>query len=212
MSSQLKLSHYWRSSCSWRVRWALELKQLKYDEEIIDLKTGIQGGPGFKKKNPAGFVPSLEVPGVGVINDSIAIIEWLDESYKGVALLPSASFKRAKVRELAAIIAAGTQPLQNLFVLNTISGFGQNKLDWARMIISRGLRTYESSIQTTAGKYSMGSQVSLADLCLIPQVYNAHRFKVNMHQYPLCDRIYQNAILTPECKKAAPENQTGAEK
>ena len=210
-TNNLKLYHYWRSSCSWRVRWALELKGISYDEEIIDLKTGVQAQLAFTQKSPSGFVPCLQVPGQGYLNDSIAMIEWLDESYKGTALLPSSAWQRAKTRELAAIVASGTQPLQNLFVLREIEQLGGARASWAQMVIARGLKAFEQSVQSSAGSFAVGSQVSLADLCLIPQVYNAHRFKVAMDQFPTCEKIYRHALTTDACQRSAPENQTGAD-
>ena len=208
--SQIKLYHYWRSSCSWRVRWALELKQIPYQSIAVNLLKAEHKTASYLKMNPSGNVPCLEYNGQ-FLNESIAIIEWLDEMFPINPLLPSDRWSKAQVRELVGIIASGTQPVQNLKVLKHRSSDPKEKADWARHFISEGLKSYEARIANTTGTFSFGSQITIADLCLIPQVYNAKRFNVDMNQLPHCKRIYNTSLKLKSCDIAAPHNQPGAQ-
>ncbi|NRA63502.1 MAG: maleylacetoacetate isomerase [Pseudobacteriovorax sp.] len=209
MAQKFELFHYWRSSCSWRVRWALEIKGISYSSTAVDLKVGAQKDHSYLAKAPSGMVPCLLIDG-NPLSDSISIIEWLDETQKGPKLLPTNPWDRAKVRELTGMIASNTQPVQNLHVLQAIDRLGGDRVQWARSNIAKGLKSYEEAIRQTQGSFSMGSQITLADLCLIPQVYNAHRFGVDMSRVPNCEAIYQRALKIPSCERSAPHNQPGA--
>ncbi|SMF20734.1 maleylacetoacetate isomerase [Pseudobacteriovorax antillogorgiicola] len=208
--SQLTLYHYWRSSCSWRVRWALELKKIPYQSVAVNLLKNEQQDPVYTQKSPAGLVPCLEFGGQ-YLSESIAILEWLEERYPQMPLLPRNLWDRAKVRELVGLIASDTQPIQNLKVLKFRSSDQKERAVWAKHFISEGLVAYEKAIQKTVGTYSFGGQITFADLCLIPQVYNAHRFNVDMNQLPYCEAIYQRCLKLPSCDAAAPHNQPGAQ-
>lgn len=208
--SQVTLYHYWRSSCSWRVRWALELKNISYKSVAVNLLKQEQKTSSYLSKNPTAQVPCIEYQGE-YLGESIAIIEWLDEKFPGHKLFPSDPWSKAKVRQLVGVLASGTQPIQNLKILKQVDAIGGNRTDWGKKYISEGLEVYESLIQNTAGSFSFGGSITAADLCLIPQVYNAKRFGVDMSQFPICERIYQSSLKLSSCDKAAPHNQPGAQ-
>lgn len=206
---QFTLYHYWRSSCSWRIRWALNYKGLTYKSVSINLLKNEHTTPEFLKKSPSGYIPCLTINGQSA-TESIAILEWLEEVYPLPALLPSSSEDRLAVRRLVQTISSGIQPIQNLAVLQFVKKDPAERPEFARYWIDKGLKVYEQLIRHSAGTYSLGSQISLADLCLIPQVYNAYRYGVDMKALPLVDRIYHNALATPACQAALPENQADA--
>ena len=199
------LQHYWRSSCSWRVRWALAIKGLRYQSEHVDLLQGEQRSANFRRHNPQGLVPVLVVDGVPHY-ESLAIIELLDERYPQVPLLPAAPVERLQARQLAYMVSCNIQPLQNLHAQRYYSNDPQARMRYARHYIERGFAAYEQRLQQLgAGTFCLGGQVTLADLCLIPQVYNALRFACDMHEFPLIARIYHNCMQTPACQASAPE-------
>lgn len=204
------LYHYWRSSCSWRVRWALALKDLPFESRPVHLLHDEQVAAAYLALNPMGQVPALVTDGVALA-DSVAIIEYLEEVHPSPPLLPAEPLARAHVRRLANIVASGIQPLQNLGALRLHSPEKAEQRSWSRHWIDKGLRAYEVAAAPQAGAFSFGDTVTLADLCLIPQVYNALRFKLDMAPYPLVAAIYERALATPACDAAAPHNQDGAE-
>jgi maleylacetoacetate isomerase len=206
-AAQPTLYHYWRSSCSWRVRWALALKGLSFQLQSIHLLEGEQRSPGYLKKNPAGFVPALELTDGEVFGESLAILEWLEETHPTPALLPRTPRERLYVRNLAYIISSGTQPLQNLAVQKRISAQPEQQAEHARFWIARGLHSFEQVLMqhNLYGTYCLGAQVTLADLCLVPQIYNARRFNVNLTPFPLLTHIAERCLQTTACQQAAPE-------
>lgn len=208
MKPAIKLYHYWRSSCSWRVRWAMSHKQIQYQEVIVNLLKGEQNSPSYLKINPTGSVPCIET-GSTRLSESMAIIEWLEETYPQKPLLPLNSRERSLAREYAGIIQS-TQAVQNLRVMKRHSSNRMLQARWARSAISEGLTAFETRLRSTAGTYCLGGNVTIADLFLIPQIYNAYRFQVDMSQYPICERIYRTCLLRPDCDQAAPYRQTGA--
>uniref|UniRef100_A0A6I8NQG6 maleylacetoacetate isomerase n=1 Tax=Ornithorhynchus anatinus TaxID=9258 RepID=A0A6I8NQG6_ORNAN len=163
------LYSYFRSSCSWRVRIALALKGITYETIPVNL---IKDG-----------------------GQQLAIIEYLEETRPSPSILPRDPKKRASVRMISNVIAAGIQPLQNLSVLKQVEQ--EKQLAWAQQCICQGFKALEQILQGTAGKYCMGDEVSMADLCLVPQVANAERFKVNLAPYPTIKRINE-ALLNLE--------------
>ncbi len=207
---QLKLYHYWRSSCSWRVRWALEYKGIKYESIPVNLLQSEQRSAAYTEKSPTQNVPMMEIDGKP-LTESIAMMEWIEETYPKPALLPSDPMTRATVRELMQIIASGIQPIQNLKVMQFHSADQKERDRWARHWITQGLRAVEQRLRQTAGTFSVGGEVTMADLCLIPQVYNAMRFNVDLNEFPICRRIYEHCLKLPSCDKAAPHNQPGAQ-
>jgi len=206
------LYHYWRSSCSWRVRWALNHKNITYQSKIINLLQGEQRAPEFLLKNPQGMIPCLEIDG-HVVNESLAILELLEEIKPSPSLLPTDPWMRQKARELSLLVVASIQPLQNLRILARLENQAQ-KDEWCRHVITEGLQAYEGILlkQNLAGTYSIGSQLTIADLCLIPQVYNAVRFHADLKLFPTCYGIYERCLKLPACDAAAPQNQPGAQK
>lgn len=205
---QLKLYHYWRSSSSWRVRWALCLKGLSCELIHIDLVKGEQQSKEFLKKNPLGLVPVLRIAGGGsprFLGESTAIIEWLEETCPTTALLPKDPFDRAVVRQLAQMINAGTQPLQNFKTQKVFSQFSDKKEAWTRHWIQNGLTAYEALAAKTAGRYSFGDRITMADLFLVPQVYNAIRFGVALTAYPTIVGINENCLKTEACQASHPD-------
>ena len=208
MTHNLELFHYWRSSCSWRVRWALYHKNIAFQSHTINLLKNEQNDTIYKRKNPTGQVPTL-VAGGSPITDSMAILEWLEETYPQKPLLPSNTRDRATVREISYMISSGIQPIQNLKVLKFVSPY-QDRTNFGKHWIETGLHNIETRLQSVAGSYSFGGSLTFIDLCLIPQVYNAHRFGIKVGQFPTIERIYKSCLKLPPCHKAAPEQQPGA--
>lgn len=211
MSDHITLHQYWRSSCSWRLRWALNIKKINYKINSINLLQGQQKSPEYLALNPMGLVPSLEINSK-VYTESGAILEYLEERYPEPALLPKTAEERLLVRRLAQIIASGTQPIQNLAVQIAHGGADKDKrAEWARLWIGKGFHAYETFVgETFTGKFSFGDHVTLADLCLIPQVYNANRVNLDMSTFPKISQIYQNCMVLEECIQASPEMQPDA--
>lgn len=210
----LTLYHYWRSSCSWRVRWALALKGVSYDAVPINLLKGEQAADSYLKQNPSGFVPALAIDG-RFFGESMALCEWIDETWPEPALLPRAPKTRLIVRQLALTMVAGTQPLQNPAVLKHFVPDEKERSGHARHWIQRGLAVYEKLLETNgrdapSGLYSVGDQVTLADVCLIPQVYNAMRFDVDVAATPRIKAIYDRCLATEACAASSPPRQPGA--
>jgi len=162
----------------------------------------------LSNKNSMLQVPSLEIVAGQVLCDSVAIIEWLDETYPDTSpLLPKDPLARQKCRELTQLIASGTQPLQNLPVLSFIESLGGSRQSWAKDVISKGLAAYESKLAhwQTEGPLSFGPAPTIADLCVVPQIYNALRFDVDLSKTPRLKNLYSHARSLPSCVKAAPE-------
>ncbi|CAD5123286.1 DgyrCDS11645 [Dimorphilus gyrociliatus] len=206
MATKPVLYSYFRSSASWRVRIALSLKKIDYDYKPVHLVKdgGFQNTEEYREINPMRQVPSLVIDG-HTLTQSIPIIEYLDETVAdGPDLLPKDPVLRAKARALAETINSGIQPIQNLSVLNKI---GETKVEWAKYWIERGFDNLEKMLEKTAGKYSVGDVVTIADLCLVPQIYNAERFKVPTSNYPNIARIGENLEKLPEFQAAHPSQQ-----
>jgi len=214
----LKLYGYWRSSASYRVRIALNLKQLDYSYEPVHLLKdgGQQRLPDYQQLNPAMLVPTFVDEDEDItLTQSLAICEYLDEKYQsGIALLPEHTLDRARVRMIANDLACDVQPLANLRVMQTLkssfSASDEDTLEWAKLWISKGLDALEKRLKTRSGKYAYGYSITLADICLVPQVYSAIRFGVDISTYPLINKVYQNCIQLESFIKAAPENQIDA--
>ncbi|XP_031213134.1 maleylacetoacetate isomerase isoform X4 [Mastomys coucha] len=168
------LYSYFRSSCSWRVRIALALKGIDYETVPINLikDGGQQFSEEFQILNPMKQVPALKIDGI-TIGQSLAIMEYLEETRPIPRLLPQDPQKRAIVRMISDLIASGIQPLQNLSVLKQVGQ--ENQMPWAQKAITSGFNALEKILQSTAGKYCVGDEVSMADVCLVPQVANAER-------------------------------------
>ena len=205
----LELFQYWRSSCSWRVRWALEIKGISYKKHSVNLLKSEQKENSYSMLNPSLALPTLKIDGVP-FGESFAILEWLEETHPTPPLLPQSPIDRLKVRQLAQTIVSGTQPLQNLKVLNHYAKNQQEKMQIAHHWISEGLAVFEKIARECSGTYSFGSHLTLADLCLVPQCYNALRFTVNLSQFPTIERIFGTCMKRKDCINAAPESQPDA--
>ncbi|XP_061649781.1 maleylacetoacetate isomerase isoform X1 [Phyllopteryx taeniolatus] len=203
------LHGYFRSSCSWRVRIAFALKGMEYDQVPVNLikDGGQQLTEEYKTLNPMQQVPAVEIDGIA-LSQSLAVIQYIDETRPEPRLLPSDPKKRARVRMISDLIATGIQPLQNLHVIQKI---GAEKVQWAQYFINRGFEALEALLKQTAGKYCVGDEISMADICLVPQVYNAERFKVDMSLYPTIQRLNQTLaeidafrVSHPSCQPDTP--------
>ena len=209
-SARLELFHYWRSSCSWRVRWALRHKGVAYQDRPINLLKNEQNSPEYLAVNPSGFLPALRTADGTVYGESMAILEWIEEMFPQNPLLPSSPAERARVRQICQMIIAGTQPLQNLSVMRMYSTDQADQQAWSQHWIALGLAKVETVVAQHAGTYSVGGELSLADLCVVPQVYNAIRFNIPMDQFPTLKRINDHCITLASCDAAAPHTQPGA--
>lgn len=181
----MKLYSYFRSSCSYRVRIALGLKRLPYEYVAVHLLKdgGEQRLPDFMKKNPMAQVPVLEVGGEA-LTQSIAILEYLEERYPEPALLPNDPVARARVRAAVEIVNSGVQPMQNLSVMDEIKRMGGDGAAFAKAANERGLRALEDVAAAHGGARLVGDETTLADVCLVPQMYSARRFGVDLAPFP----------------------------
>ncbi|NGM19641.1 maleylacetoacetate isomerase [Roseomonas stagni] len=211
------LQGYFRSSAAWRVRIALNLKGLGFATVARHLRKREQAAPDYVAKNPQGLVPALEVPGQGVLTQSLAIIEWLEETKPLPPLLPADPWGRARVRSLAQIVACDIHPIQNLRVLAYLKhelGQEQPAIDaFARHWIEAGLAALEARLAREAetGRFCHGDAPGLADLCLVPQLGNARRFGVELSPYPTVLRIEAACAALPAFQDATPDRQPDAE-
>lgn len=218
---RLRLHTYWRSSASWRVRIGLGLKELDWEPVFVHLLEGggQQHAPTFRARNPMAQVPVLEVEeddgGVLVLAQSLAILEYLDERWpdRGAPLLPrgngpAAAAARARARMLAEIMNAGIQPLQNLSVTQRLGALGVDTGAWVQDVVGRGL----SALEAVAGDgaFLAGDAPGVADACLVPQLYSARRFGVDVAPYPRLRAVEARCAALPAFVRARPELQGDA--
>ena len=214
----MKLYGYWRSSSTYRVRIVLGLKQLDYEYVPIHLvkQGGEQNHPSFEKVNAMRQVPVLEVEdqqfGRQTISQSVAIIEYLEETRPKPSLLPAEPLKRAQVRELVEIVNSGIQPLQSLRVIRGLAAFSAESKAWAKDILTRGLHALESRLSQTAGQHAVGDELTLADVFLIPQLYNARCFEINLAPFQTIRKVELASLYLPAFRMAHPEKQPDAPK
>lgn len=207
---------YWRSSAAYRVRIALNLKGLEYQQRSIHLVKagGEQHSAAFQQLNPNQLVPVL-VDGDMTLNQSLVIIDYLDETYPQQLLIPTDREQRYLVKALAQDIAIDIHPLNNLRVLeylsNSLDVADTDKMRWYAHWIERGFSALEQRLSQTHGQYCVGDQVSLVDVCLVPQVYNAKRFKVDMSAYPIIEDVTVSLNRLDAFQQAMPERQPDAE-
>ncbi|GEK47714.1 maleylacetoacetate isomerase [Bisbaumannia pacifica] len=207
---------YFRSSAAYRVRIALNLKGLAYDQAPVNLVKGEQRGEEYLARNPQGLVPALVTDDGARLTQSLAICEYLDERYPEPALLPADAAGRARVRALAQAVACEIHPLNNLRVLKYLTGeLGVDeatKMTWYRHWVSEGFAALETQLSREAGSgdFCHGDAPGLADLCLVPQVFNAERFACDLTAYPRIRRIVANCRALDAFARAAPEAQPDA--
>lgn len=210
----LTLYTYFRSSAAFRVRIALNLKGLDWSPEVIWLPGGEQTGSDYRSVNVQGLVPTL-VDGDARLHQSLAIIEYLDETKPGQKLLPADPLNRARVRSLSQLVACDIHPINNLRILNYLKKTldqSQEAVDtWYRHWCDEGLTALEAELtDPRTGLFSHGDTVTMADLCLVPQVFNAQRFKVDMSRYPNVMRIFSRCMSMDAFSKAQPSAQPEA--
>jgi maleylpyruvate isomerase len=212
----MKLYGYWRSSSSWRVRIALAYKNIAYENIPVHLLQdgGQQHAPGHASRNPMEQVPVLEIQAGGAthhLSQSLAILEYLEERFPSPRLLPRDHVDRAHARQLAELVNSGIQPLQNITVLQRLKN--EHKIDeaaWARHFMQRGLAALERSAAGTAGRFLVGDEPSFADVCLVPQLYNARRYGVALDAFPLLLRVESACNELPAFDAAHPDRQPDA--
>ena len=217
----MKLYTYWRSSCSWRVRIALNLKGLDYERQPVHLVKdgGEQHSEWYRKINPQAQLPTLELAhddlGGGThLTQSMAIMMYLDRVHPEVPLLPTAPLLYAKVIQLAEIINAGIQPLQNLSVLQFLNKQDPSKelsMSWARVAIQRGLEDLESLVADSTTQFLLTDTPTIAECCLIPQLYNARRFGCDLSKVPRLLEVEQVCERLEAFQQAHPSVQPDAQ-
>lgn len=213
----MKLYSYWRSSCAYRVRIVLNLKGLSYEYVPVNIAPGVseQASDAYTAVNPLRQVPALEWEEAGTIvrlTQTVAIAEYIEEHVSDPPLLPKAPLVRARVREAVEIVNSGTQPLQNTGVLNEMrrldSDAGAQR--WAAQVMANGLCALETRARLHAGKFLVGDAISLADVFLIPQLYNARRVGLDIMQFPRLLDVEAQAMSLEPVARARPESQPDA--
>lgn len=205
----MKLYTYTRSSASYRLRIALEWKGIAREDVQIDLRSGEQLAPAYRALNPQGLVPAL-VDGDVVVAQSLAILEYLEERWPDPPLLPVAPVERARVRQLAGVIACDTHPLQNLRVIQHLdTAFGADDAavrDWFHHWVALGLTAFEAlvAVPSGTGRFCHGDAPTLADVFLVPQLFNARRRELDLGPFPTLRRIEAECLALPAFADAAP--------
>ena len=211
----MKIFGYFRSSAAFRLRIAMNFKGLSYDYNLVNLQSGDHLSDDFKRINPQGRVPAIDIEG-NILTQSLAIIEYLDEVYPAPPLLPSDPLGKAKVRGIAGLIACDIHPLNNLAVLNYLRdqliAEEEARLAWYRHWVKEGFDGLElilgANLET--GQFCFGDTPTVADICLVPQVVNAKRFNCNLASYPTILRIFEECMSLSQFADADPMNQPEA--
>jgi len=214
VTDTLKLFSYWRSSAAYRVRIGLNLKGLAYETEPVHLLRdgGEQHGAAFREANPQGLVPVLQ-HGQRMLRQSVAILEYLDETWPDHPLLPAVARDRQRVRAIAQVVACDIHPLNNLRVLQYFDREWHvpqpERDEWVRHWIVEGFLAVEAMLtdHPATGRFCEGDRPTLADCCLVPQVYNARRFGVDLNPFPTIARIEEACLKLPAFDAARPERQ-----
>ena len=212
----MKLYTFWRSNSPWRVRIALAWKGVAHDVVTLDLGAGQQHTDDFRGLNLAEQVPVLELDELGPegrqrrITQSMAIIEYLEERYPTPPLLPSEPWARARARQLAEIVNSGIQPFQNLATTKKVQELGVDRHAWLEHFVSRGLAVLERAARETAGTFLVGEAVMIADVYLVPQLYAARRFGVDLAPYPTLVRVDAACAALPAFQAAHADAQPDA--
>src|SRR4051794_19756513 len=214
METRVRLHGYFRSGAAYRVRIALNLKGLSAEHVPHHLRKGEQRDPAYLKLNPQGLVPTLELDDGAVLTQSLAILEWIEETRREPPLLPGDPLARARVRAFALAIASDTHPVQNLKVLNRVRALGIDDAAvtaWAAEVNAEGLAACEALIRDEPGPFCFGAKPTLADVCLVPQLVNARRFGADVSRFPRLLEAERAANALPAFADAAPERQPDAE-
>ena len=210
----MKLFGYWRSSATYRVRIALELKGLAYDYEPVNLLKGEQQSPAFLKRNPQGLVPAFDTGEGALLTQSTAIIEYLEERYPETPLLPADAAGRARARAIAAVIACEAQPFMNLRVQNYLKNereFDAGAMkEWLGRWTGGAMASVEALVDRDAGKFCVGDSPGFADAFLVPQVFGALRFGIDLSKQPRIVEIVERCNALEPFIRAHPQNQPDA--
>ena len=213
--TDLTLHGYWRSGAAYRVRIALGLKGLAYRQATHDLRTGSQDDAAYRLLNPQGLVPALATDDGAVVTQSLAILEWLEEAHPAPPLLPADREARAVVRAMAALIACDIHPLGNLRVLNALrSDFAADTEQvngWIARWTGSGFAALETLVERHGGGFAFGDTPTFADCCLVPQLYAAERFAVDLAPYPRLVAAGERARALPAVAAAHPSRQPDAD-
>ena len=210
--SQMVLHSAWRASAPYRVRIALNLKGLTYAYAPVDLAAGAQRQDAYRAVNRQSLVPALEVDG-RILTQSLAIIEWLEETHPNPPLLPADPLDRATVRAMAGIVACDIHPVNNLRILKSLAAIGQDETArnaWVARWVGEGFDALEPMIAAHGRGWAFGASPTIADCCLIPQVYNARRFGVDLSAWPAITTVTDAAAQHPAFAAAHPNQQPDA--
>ena len=212
----MKLYTYFRSSAAFRVRIALNLKGLAYEAVFVHLAKGEHRQPQYAAVNPQALLPTLELDDGTRLTQSLAIIEWLEEKHPTPPLLPKEAMARARARSLAYLVACEIHPLNNLRVLQHLKralGQSQEQIDnWYRHWIADGLAKLEAELaRPGTGRFCHGDAPTMADCCLVPQIFNAKRYHSDLAPYPTTMRVFENCMKLDAFDRAQPSQQPDAE-
>jgi len=212
--SDATLFGYWRSSAAYRVRIACNLKGIAPEQQFVHLRKGEQRGAEHLARNPAGLLPVWR-EGEFSLSQSLAIIEYLEETHPEPKLLPGDAQRRAVIRQIALDVVADIHPIGNLRVLDALTADFKSdatvRAAWCRRWIGLGLAVIEARLLGTSGQFAVGDDVTLADICLVPQLYNARRFDLDLAPFPKTVEVDARARALPAFAQASPENQPDAE-
>jgi maleylpyruvate isomerase len=211
---KLVLHNYWRSSASHRVRIGLGLKRLAYDYVAVNILHEDQHADAYRARNPIAQVPALEITEDGgerrTIAQSLPILEYLEERWPEVPILPRDPYLRARARMLAEIVNSGIQPLQNLSTTNRVKAIGGDPAEWIRGFVSAGLAAFARTAAETAGAFCVGDAPTIADCCLVPQLASARRFQVDVAPLGQLLEIEARCLALAAFAGAAPDQQPDA--